>query len=154
MVTTHKILADFYEETFALLALHCTLHDYALVYALNKSLKTRLYRSRKDLDMSENISFPFFEWKDELNHRHWTLITNSSIKEDKLQLKDLFQNETSFTTHHLVPEYREVDYFLKIEQDQSEVDKDILNLILGIPNIITAYPIDANKLKSKNNLIF
>jgi hypothetical protein len=154
MVTTHKILTDLYEETYALLALHCSLADYALVYALNRSLKTRLRRSGKDLDMSENISFPFFEWKDELNHRYWTLITNHSRIEDNLQLKDLFRNETSFTIHHLVPEYREVDYFLKIEQDQPEVDETILKMILSIPRIVTAYPVNVNKLKSKNNLIF
>lgn len=154
MVTTHKIFDDFYEETFALLALHCSLDDYAIVYALNNSLKTKLQRSHMDLDMSENFSFPFFEWKDELNHRNWTLITNYSSKEDSLQLKNLFQNETSFTTHHLIPEYKEVDYFLKIEQEDTEVDADLLKSILEIPKIITAYPIDVDKLKSKKNLIF
>jgi hypothetical protein len=154
MVTTHKIFDDFYEETFVLLALHCSLEDYALVYALNKALNTKLQRSGVDLDMSENFSFPFFEWKDELNHRYWTLITNYKRKEDSLQLNDLFQNETSFTTHHLVPEFKEVDYFLKIEQEDLEVDEDVLKSILMIPKIITAYPIDVNNLKSKNNLIF
>lgn len=154
MVTTHKFFEDFYEETFALLALHCSLEDYALVYSLNASLKTRLCRSRTDLDMSGNISFPFFEWKDELNHRKWTLVANCSRIEATLQLNDLFQNERSFTTHHLVPEYKEVDYFLKIEQVDVEIDDTIIKSILNIPSIITAYTVDINTLKSKNNLIF
>jgi len=104
--------------------------------------------------MSGNISFPFFEWNDELNHRKWTLVANYSRTEATLQLNDLFQNERSFTTHHLVPEYRDVDYFLKIEQGDVEIDDAIIKSILNIPSIITAYTIDINTLKSKNNLIF
>lgn len=154
MATTHKIFEDFYEETFALIALHSSLDDYAMVYALNNSLKTKLKRSLEDLDMSENFSFPFFEWKDELNHRNWTLITNYSSKEEHTGAEDLFKNEISYTTLYLIPEYREVDYFLKIEQDDYEIDEALIKAILEIPEIITAYPIDVEKLKSKNNLIF
>ena len=154
MITTHKVFEDFYEETFALVALHSSLDDYAMVYALNNSLKTKLKRSPADLDMSENFSFPFFEWKDELNHRSWTLITNCSSREESAGSEDLFKNEISYTTHYLIPEHREVDYFLKIEQDDEEIDEALIKAILGIPKIITAYSIDIDKLKSKNNLIF
>ena len=154
MATTHKIIDDFYEETFALFAIHCSLEDYAVVYALNASLKTKLQRSDSDLEMSENFSFPFFEWNDELNQRNWTLITNYCSRENRSELKDLFQNETSFTKHHLIPEYKEVDYFLKIEHDDDEMNDALLKSVLEIPKIITAYPIEIDKLKSKNNLIF
>ena len=154
MVTTHKIFEDSYEESFALIALHSSLDDYAMVYALNKSLKTKLKRSRKDLDMAENFAFPYFEWKDELNHCNWTLFRNISSKEKNTEYKDLFPNEISYTTHHLLPEHREVDYFLKIEQDDYDTDEGLLHAILEIPKIITAYPVDVDKLKSKNNLIF
>ena len=154
MVTTHKIFEDFYEESFALIALHSSLEDYALVYALNNSLKTKLRRSADDLDMSENFSFPFFEWKDELNLRNWTLFTNVVSREEDLKSEDLFQNETSYTTHYLLPEHREVDYLLKIEQDDYEMDDALIKAILEIPSIITAYSINVERLKSKNNLIF
>jgi len=154
MGAIHKIFEDFYEETFGLIALHSSLEDYAMVYALNNSLKTKLKRSQVDLDMSENFSFPFFEWKDELNHRNWTLITNYSSKENNARFEDLFQDEVSYTTQYLIPEHREVDYFLKIEQDDHEIEEALINAILEIPKIITAYSIDVDKLKSKNNLIF
>ena len=154
MVTTHKIFEDFYEETFGLIAIHSSLEDYAIVYALNNSLRTKLKRSPADLDMSENFSFPFFEWKDELNQRNWTLITNYSSKEESAGSEDLFKNEISYTAHYLIPEHREVDYFLKIEQDDYEIDETLIRVIQEIPKIITAYPIDVDQLKSKNNLIY
>lgn len=154
MGTTHKIIEAFCEESFSLLAIHSSMEDHTLVYALNSLLKTMLKRSRNDLDISTDISFPFFEWKDELNHRYWTLTTNTVGKEEFADNEGLFQNESSFTRYHLVPEYREVDYFLKIEQDDTENTPAIVKSILSIPGIITAYSIDITNLKSKRNLIF
>lgn len=150
----HKISIDFYEDSFTLIALHSSLEDYAMVYAINRCLKSNLKRSRTDLDISHNISFPIFEWKDMVNDRDWTLIVNYSIKEESMAQKGLFQNELSHTTHHLVPEHKEVDYFLKIEHDDMDVGDSIAKSILAIPGVITAYAVEPKKLKSKNNLIF
>ncbi len=80
----HKITADFYEDSYALIALHSSMEDYAMVYALNLFLKSNFKRSSEDLDISEHISFPIFEWKDDANDRFWTLITNNSLQEANL----------------------------------------------------------------------
>ena len=154
MAITHKIFEDFCEETFILVAIHSGLEDYSLAYTLNKSLKIQLKRAKSDLDLSEDIFFPYYEWKDEFNDQQWQLIANNSSKEEKLSFQNLFENETSFTMHHLVPEHKEVDYFLKIEQDEAEESVEILNSILSIPQVVTAYTIDTNAMKSKQNLIF
>lgn len=154
MAAIHKISDDFYEDSFTLIALHSSLEDYAVVYALNKCLKSNLQRSRTDLDISHNIPFPIFEWKDAMNDAYWTLITNHSIKEVSLDQSGLFQNEPSYTVHHLISEYKEVDYFLKIEQDDLDVGHNIIKPILTIPKVIMAYIVEIHALKSKNNLIF
>jgi hypothetical protein len=54
--------------------------------------------------------------------------------------------------HHLVPEHKDVDYLLKI--DEEEMGTDILKEILTIPKVITAHDINTDTLKSKHNLIF
>jgi len=54
----------------------------------------------------------------------------------------------------LLPEYTTVDYLLKIEHDDEDIEEDILKTLLTIPKVITAYRIDIDTLKSKNNLIF
>ena len=153
MITLHKFSDDFCEENYVLIAVHSGLEDYALAYALNRALKASLKRSETDLDISNETSFPIYEWKDKLNDRYWTLIVNTSIKDEFLELDDLFSNETSSTVYHLIPEYKDVDYLLKIEQEEDEIDSGILDSILEIPKIITAYQIETNKLKSKQNLI-
>lgn len=154
MTTTHKISHDFYVNAYTLFALHSSLEDYAVVYALNKYLKSKLFRSKADLDISVDLSFPIFEWKDMANDCVWTLINNSCRRELQIENEGLFQNELAVTTHYLVPEYKDVDYFLKIEGDTLSDEQDLLNTINTIPRIITAYAIAPETLKSKENLIF
>lgn len=154
MAAIHKISEDFYEETFTLIALHSSIEDFMLVYTLNSCLKTKLKRSVNDLEISQSGSFPIFDWRDEVNDRYFTLVNNNVVKEEELSIGNLFQDQPSFTKYHLVPEYRDVDYFLKIEHDEIDVEEEILKSVLAIPKIITAYVVGASKLKSKNNLIF
>ena len=154
MAAIHKISEDFYEETFTLIALHSSIDDHMLVYALNSCLKTKLKRVVKDIEVSQNGSFPIFSWTDEINDRYYALVANKDRKEEEPGLGTLFQDQPSFTSYHLVPEYRDVDYFLKIEHDELDVEGNILKSVLSIPKVITAYLVDATKLKSKNNLIF
>jgi len=152
MSAIHKISEDFYESTYDLIAIHSSLEDYTIAYVINKYLNSKLSRNNIDLDISKNVSFPFFEWKDELNDASWTLMTNTSKKRGTNKQEGLFNNELVFTTHYLVPEYKEVDYFLKIEQELKA--QHILKKLLTLPEIVTAYSIEVTKLKSKNNLIF
>ena len=154
MMAIHKITDDFYEDSFTLVALHSSMEDYAMVYALNLCLKSSFKRSTKDLDLSEHISFPIFEWRDEQNDSYWTLISNNSIQEESLVGSDLFANEPSFTKHHLVSEHKDADYLLKIEHDDDSIEKRVVRQLQSIPRIITAYILEVDNLKSKNNLIF
>lgn len=154
MITTHKIFDELCEEDFTLWALHSSLEDHALVYALNHHLKTRFKRAKEDLDISSSVAFPYFEWKDETQDQYWRLISNKSRIKEVSESSDLFQNEPSFRTHHLVPEYREVDYFIKIEGELMDPDDGCFALLKQIPKMITAYSINIDNLKSRKNLTF
>ena len=153
-VSTYSISEDLCAEEFVLIALHSSLEDHVLVYALNKHLKLNLKRTGEDLEVKGNFTFPLFEWKDEVNDRYWTLVSNNRFEEKKLERHDLFDNELSLTVHHLIPEHKEVDFFLKIDQGDEHLEDEVVKEIQIIPKIITAYLIDAERLKSKHNLIF
>lgn len=154
MAAIHKITGDFYDDSYALIALHSSMKDYTMAYAINLFLKLNFKRSSKDLYLSEIVSFPIFECKDDANDRFWKLITNNCLKKKNLLQTDLFKNEPSYTTHHLLPELASVDYLLKIEHYEEDIEKDVIKTLLTIPKIMTAYRIETNTLKSKNNLIF
>ncbi len=154
MAAVYKINEDFYDDSFLLIAIHSTLEDFALVYRINQVLKANFKRSKNDFDLAENSSFPWFDWMDEFNDRYWVLISNQSLKQELLVNNDLFQNETTYSTPRLIPEHKDVDYFLKIEDDQRVETEEIVRILMSMPKVMTAYLVDTDKLKSKNNLIF
>ncbi|MDT0606447.1 IPExxxVDY family protein [Croceitalea rosinachiae] len=153
MITTHKITAELYDDSFKLIALHCSLNDYAMAYNINKAVALKLERSIEDLDVA-NFSFPIFEWKDDSNDANWTLVSNAITKTEKRESFDLFNQNNEERTHYLIEERKEVDYFLKIEENANCPINTIVTSINKIPKVITAYNIDAASLKSKRNLIF
>ncbi len=71
-------------------------------------------------------------------------------------LKDggLFGEEPSSTTFYVIPEHREVDYILKLEQEDNDLEDQLIKTLFKVPKILTAYTLDTTKLKHKNNLIF
>jgi hypothetical protein len=59
------------------------------------------------------------------------------------------------TKVYLLPEFKKVDYFLKIEHTENTMDVSKIKTILNtIDTIFTVYTVDTNQIKSKNNLIF
>ena len=155
MAAIYKINDDFYDESFILIALHTTLDDYALVYGLNQSIKSKFKRAKKNFNLAENKSFPIFEWDDEFHDKYWVLVANHSSEQEKLiPNNDLFQNESTYTKPRLIPEYKDVDYLLKIETEKELEINSLIKNILTLPRVMAAYEISTDKLKSKNNLIF
>lgn len=156
----HKlILDDFYDESYKLIAIHCRLEDYRLAYLLNKYINLKLRRTENDLDFKYlESSYSLFEWYNDTEYVKWNLVSNVCQKEED----SLYSSGTLFSdnskvlkTFHLIPEYKKVDFFLKISEEIQSVDeKTILSRLQAIPQIITSYTVDPLKIKSKDNLIF
>jgi hypothetical protein len=59
------------------------------------------------------------------------------------------------TKVYLLPEFKKVDYFLKIENMEKTISlSEIQALLNTIDSISTVYTVEINKIKAKNNLIF
>tara|TARA_R110002072_G_scaffold44468_1_gene124413 strand:- start:22 stop:507 length:486 start_codon:yes stop_codon:yes gene_type:complete len=160
-MAVHKLILDdvFDEVLYTLIALHCSVEDYRLAYLLNKYLGITLTRKPSDLDYNKGKStYSIFEWKDDKQLTTWSLVSNVCKTESYQQInyESLFNNHEKITkTTNLIPEHKRVNFFLKIDNQLNfSKEKYILNSILKIPQIATAYSIDANQLKSKDNLIF
>ncbi len=143
------------EEDLTLIALHSPLEDFALAYAINRHFQAKLKRLAKDLELGNHAHFPIFEWNDDINDRNWLLVANHCMGEPATSYTgDLFAELPSPMTYTLVPEYREVDFVLKLESENLWDARDIARQLGSIPRITAAYTLDSKKLKSKNNLIF
>jgi len=161
MAVRKLVLDDVFEEAqYTLIAMHCTIEDYRLAYLLNKYLGINLTRKRADLDFKRDQSaYSIFEWEDHKQLTTWNLVSNifkTEVEVVQTSEQSLFKTEANITkTYNLIPEYKRVNYFLKIETDTNFSKATyILSHVLNIPQIVTAYNVDVNQLKSKDNLIF
>lgn len=156
----HKLeVDDFYDASFTLFAVHCRLEDYRLAYLLNKRLGIKLRRKNQDIDYKYfAASYSIFEWEDCELDVTWNLVSNICKKEESILQSSgsLFGGSTSFIkSYNLLPELKTVDYLIKLSDEYRNLnEKIIINTIQSIPQIITTYSVDLEKIKSKDHLIF
>jgi hypothetical protein len=157
----HKLsIDDFITIDYGLIAIHSPLEDYRLAYFINRELAILLEKSAEDISYSireGESGFSRFIYEDG-NETLWSLVQNRNIiVSTQPGTQSLFGPEGMdiTTSAYLLPEFKKVDYILKIENtpDLFALDTVVANL-LSVKHITTAYTIDHNKLKSKNNLIF
>ncbi|CAN1552000.1 hypothetical protein MCETHM1_02213 [Flavobacteriaceae bacterium] len=162
-MAVHKLdIGEFDEIDYCLIAIHTSLEDYRLAYYINQKLNVNLNKSDKEIQITVKegeAHFSRFHYYETKNDISWDLIQNKNeviiIQNESNQ--SLFSNVNLevATKVYMLPEFKKVDYFLKV--DNSENDLNILriqNALNTIYNIATIYIIDTNKIKSKNNLIF
>lgn len=159
----HKLIfEEDFEEEFKLIGIHTNVENYKIAFLLNQHLRTNFKRRRKDLDFSTaslSLNFPIFEFYDATTYYDMYLVANKShsIEIYSLKLEGLFSESSTVKTNisYLIPEYKTVDYFIKVYTDLGEVPvKDIISAINKIKQIVSAYEVDIDTIKSINNLIF
>ena len=156
----HKLqLEDFDQVDYNLIAIHTVLEDYRLAFKINQKLTILLSKNENEIPITVNkkkASFSRFTFDDEEKMMIWDLIQNKQEIESPVQTPaiNLFEDNNVTTQVTLVSELKKVDFFLKIEHDNQIKVKDIINTINTIDSISTVYEVDANEIKSKNNLIF
>lgn len=159
----HKLdLGEFDEIDYNLIAIHTALEDYRLAFFINQKLPIILGKSKDEVQINikeGETKFSRFHYYDSENAISWNLIQNKNevyqYKKDTAQ--NLFSDLTMevSTKVYLLPEFRKADYFLKIENSQDAMNLLEIKAILNtIESISTAYTVDTNQIKSKNNLIF
>jgi hypothetical protein len=162
-MAVHKVyIEEFEEDDYYIIAIHTSLEDYRLAYFINREIAIRL--SKNDSDIQSQVkegetSFARFTFEDEKNDIKWNLVQNKNEIEGKENTitQDLFSNsENSFSSSaYLLPEYKKVDFFLKIENAEKDINiTEIVSKISAIDTIKMVYNVDKDKIKSKNNLIF
>lgn len=153
-------LSEFDTIDYDLIAIHTSLEDYRLAYFLNQKLPILLSKSKETIAFeSQNgvAYFSKFSYFVEDTQEEWTLIENKDelIELEAIASKDLFSDEHPkiASTVYFLPELKKVDFLLKIENTFLAI-ADIIMHLNKIPQISTAYTVDVEHFKSKNNLIF
>ena len=151
-----QLLSIEFENDYSLIGIHSIEEDYKLAYLLNKYLKTKFNRYKHHLDFQNSDAvYPLFENKDTRNFINYYLINNKHIQYVKNNESGGLFGGNYTTTSYLIPEKKNVDFFLKIEGgDHEQTIHIIINQLKKINQIITSYSIDPNTLKTKDHLIF
>lgn len=159
MGTYKLLLDDTLGYDFSLIAIHTSLEAYHIAFLLNKNLGLRLSRSSEDLVVNKGryfADFPLFEYEDTQQYATYYFFNNRTETALKNQPQGLFDNDnTSFVSDVFINDLPKVDYLLKVYDDGCAFAKaKILKEINQIPQIVTAYSVDIDQLKTKQNLIF
>ena len=159
----HKLeLGEFDEIDYHLIAIHTSLEDYRLAYFINQKLSVNLGKSKNEIQINikeGETKFSRFYYYDAEKGVSWNLVQNKNevIQQKSDNAQNLFSNlnlEIS-TKVYLLPEFKKVDYFLKIENPEDTMNMaKIYALLNKIKSISTVYSVETNTIKSKNNLIF
>lgn len=158
----HKLFIDDFEEVdFQLIAIHTTLENYRMAYFINQNLPILLNKNKKEIlivNGKQKATFSQFNFEDKKKEVFWTLIENKKeiFFAQNANLSSLFTKEESFTnTFYFLPEFKKVDFLLKIEGDKNQINtENITKKLKNINQITTVYTVNKNQIKSKNNLIF
>lgn len=155
-------LDEFDAIDYNLIAIHSSVEDYRMAFLLNQHLPIILHKNKNpfSLAVKDNVvAFDYFQFEDQATDVNWMLIPNKNeyVVRKKSTGQNLFlDTQVEIATRvYLLPEFKKVDYFLKIEhQNQFDVSAEVLDKINEIPHISAVYSVDSAKIKSKNNLIF
>ncbi len=130
-----------YDFDFKLIGISCHAHDYRLCWSLNKKLNISLEKIHRDnaksgLKKNGVAIESLFTFYDEENHTSYQLLYN--------------KNENQL----LLPEQKKADFLLIIDQKNENKYQETLTSIREIDLVLTAFTIEVDSLKSKENLIF
>lgn len=160
-MTHYKLqLEDDADEDYILIAIHCSEEAYKMAYMLNKKLTLQLQRRKTDLQIISKETtayFGIFEFENQQHYTQFYLFENKCTLsiEKSVTGVGLFEKDQKINIAYVLPEFKKVDYFLKIEADESQTPiRKLLAQLNEINEVISAYTIDNATIKSHYNLIF
>ena len=156
----NKLVLDcFGDDEFSLIAINTSLPLYRLVFMINQKLEINFKRLDKDLDFQYEqgiANFPIYYYFSKDYKAKAFLIANKSKLEayHTLSTGTLFQDTTQHHAKFLMPELKEVDYLLKIEEENEVINlKTLIYELKSIEQISTAYEIEQKRILNSANLI-
>lgn len=161
-MATYKLEGwDFDDEPYTLVGIHSTVEPYRMAYMLNKYLGLTFQRTDRDQDITMpefTVKYPVYKYEDIVNYTTFYLTPNKYWAKLNTVVSSggLFDNqeETEVKTI-LLKEFAAVDFIIKVEKEASYFPlKKLINDLIKIPQVITAYELDEHLIKQKDYLIF
>ncbi len=150
----HHLGKSVEEESFSLIAIHTSIEDFQLAYFINQRCATQFKRDYNlySSHLKRNVNGMVWEnsWDEET---YWHLFPNKYVDEQRSseQPRLLFE-ENYFIEQYLLPEFKQVTYFIKKPEDTT--NSLFVKKIQELPEVQIAYSIAEKAIKSTKNIIF
>lgn len=148
-------LDDFNTIEYELIGIHTSLEICKLAFLMNQKLNVQ-FRFFDQIEKNEKNSkgnFDRYLFEDSSQELSWNLVENKCVVHVSNINESLFKEID--TTMYLVPEYKNVDFILKIDnEDEMQNIETILQTITEIYAVSMSYKIKKEKIKTISNLIF
>ena len=143
------------QDDTAVFAIHSEWPDYQLLFFLNRELKLQLKRQKDYLEFGQGYFFPWFAFDHQKHFSRYTLIQNKLKTGVNIQAElNLFADNRFEEIYHVLPEYKRIDYLLKVEGESEEQLTLLLEKLKQLDQIVMAYALNSQLIKSKTNLIY
>ncbi|RZJ68059.1 MAG: IPExxxVDY family protein [Flavobacterium sp.] len=160
-MATHKLYIDEFDEIdYQLIAIHTSLEDYRLAFFINQKFPVLLSKNNDEIQITAKTGSTMlsrYSFDDSESCSSWDLLQNKSEihSQSTSTTGDLFSgtNLKVSTKAWLLPEFKKVDYFLKLQNSEVSAES-VTESLQEIEHITLSYPVDTSRIKSINNLIF
>ncbi|MBS3738582.1 IPExxxVDY family protein [Mesohalobacter halotolerans] len=145
---------------FKLIGLNANLEPFKLAFLINQKLHLAFRRKEEDITLIHQgykINFALYSYCDPKTECVLYFIQNKSkyIDQKPKFVASLFENEQEVMGKFLIESHKQCDYFIKIEDESKRFKTKKLSMQLNeIPQIVSAYEIATETLKSPENLTF
>ena len=112
-------------------------------------------RQKDDLEFGQGYFFPWFAFYHQKHFSRYTLIQNKLKTGVNIQAElNLFADNRFEEIYNVLPEYKRIDYLLKVEGESEEQLTLLLEKLKQLDQIVMAYALNSQLIKSKTNLIY
>jgi len=160
-MAVHRLQLEEEDDDFALFAIHCGEAPFKMAFLMNQSLRWQLKREREDVLVTKagkQQQYPKYRFVSKLDQIDHLLLSNKDVPQEDSPSEHsygLFDalNGPSLSVTYLMPEFKKVDYLLKIESALSDREiKSIVTQINSIKEVVSTYVIPHQKIKNINPL--
>jgi hypothetical protein len=160
-MAVHRLNLEEDEEDFALFAIHCGEAPFKLAFLMNQNLNWQFKREREDLQIEKGgmqQEYPCYRYVSKHDQVDHLLLSNIFMGDqtqspgDQMGLFGTMSTPTA-NANYLMPEFKKVDYLLKIETALGETQaKALVQQIKSIKEVVSTYSIPLSKIKNINHL--
>ena len=160
-MAVHRLQLEEEEDDFSLFAIHCGELPFKMAFLMNQSLRWQLKREREDVSVlrgGKQQQYPKYRYVSRHDQVDHLLLSNIGHVDQDIAVEPqmgLFEGMAvqNSSVSYLMPEFKKVDYLLKIEATLAEATKKtIVAQIKSIKEVVSTYIIQHDKIKHLNAL--